>query len=991
MQPDRNNIFTIPAGLSFADEFVKYLSDLTQGDNLALSRMLVLLPSRRACRTVREAFLRLSQGVPTVLPRLQPLGDVDADELTLAFSAAHDETLDIPPAISPLRRQIMLARLILALNEQTLAAGQRPRYDQALQLSAELCRLLDQVQTERVSFEALKDLVPDDFAEHWQITLQFLTILTEKWPDILADHNVIDPAIRRNMLLEAQADIWRQTPPDFPVIAAGTIASVPATLDLLTVIADMPQGQIVIPGLDRHLDEDAWNILPPDHPQYFIKQLLGQLNTARTAVRTLSEQCDISDRGIFWSEVMRPAETTAHWRHLNDASFKPCVIKQLNEIECANAQAEAETIAVIMREALETQDKTVALVAPDRHLARRVAGALKRWGIDVDDSAGVPLHHTIKGAFALSVGQMAARQFSPIEFLKTMKHPLTRAGFDKIELDQAVARIERLALRGIRPAAGLDGLRARLNEAELTEDDVIYHIITALQNIAPAIERADFKTHVRNHLEFLETIATGPDIAGVDALWSDEDGEALGLFFAELLQLESDIPPLDFGEYLLVLRQLLSQKNVRPKYGTHPRAFILGQLESRMFVADTLILSGLNEGKWPPEVSHDPWMSRQMRERFGLPAREQSVGIAAHDFVQLASAENVYLTRAVREGSGPAVPSRWLLRMHTVLEASGLQLSEQKAVNFKHWAQQLDHPDAVKPIARPAPMPSVRVRPKTLSVSGIERLMRDPYEVYARYILGLKALDPIDADPSAAERGQLIHDILERFVSAYPDSLPDDAAAVLTSLGRERFDDSAIPPEVESFWWPRFARLVDDYMREERAWRYRATPLKTEVKGRHDMQIGDYTFAVTAIADRIDQLGKNEQAAIIDYKTGSPPDKKDIAAGISPQLWLEALIARNGGFTDIPPMPVGYIGHWIVSGGQGRKINEEIKCDDYEQTIRDTEDGLKHLMETFFSDDTPYIARPNSNALPKFSDYTHFERVSEWVYDNDLDRQEVGS
>lgn len=990
-----DNIFSIPAGVSFADELARYLLERGQGQTIDLSRMLVLLPSRRACRTVREAFLRLSEGKPTILPRLQPLADIDADELSLAFTALSDETLDIPPAIAPLKRQIILARTVMALYEQTLPTEQRPRFDQALQLAGELANFLNQVQTERVSFDKLHELVPEEFAQHWQITLDFLKILTHNWPEILKGYNVIDPAERRNLLLQAQADLWRENPPDYPVIAAGTIASVPATLDLLEVISALPQGEIILPGLDQHIDEKTWDNLPADHPQFFLSQLLSRLGTVRSDVRSLKDTPALSARAHFWSEVMRPANTTGQWRQLSSSDITQTAVDPLKTLECKNGQEEAEAIALIIRQTLETPDKTVALIAPDRDLARRVTNSLKRWGIIVDDTAGKRLNQTEKGAWILAIADMVAKEFNPVSFLNALKNPLCHMGRTPHDLEAQLTQIEIKALRGVQPAAGIGGIRVRLEECESTHDltpslDLLNILEEVTSEITKTLKDAKpFREHILAHIQIIEDLATRENAAGADVVWAAEDGEALSLFFSEMLQISQDIPPLNFIQYTLVLRQLFTQKTVRPRYGTHPRISILGMIESRLFVADTIILSGLNEGHWPAETADDPWMSRQMRRSFGLPAREQSIGITAHDFVQLASADDVYLTRAAREGTSPTTPSRWLLRMNTVLDALQLKLPIQTSVNLLNWQKQLDKPAHVQPIKRPGPCPPTAARPMSLSVTGVERLMRDPYEVYAKYILKLRALDPLDADPAAAERGQILHKILENFVSAYPDQLPPAAEETLLDMGARIFDEENIPVEIRSFWWPRFERLAGQYISEEIAWRHNASPQATEIKASLDMNIDKITFTLTAIADRIDRL-KTGSGAIIDYKTGSIPHEKDIEAGYSPQLWLEALLLKNGSFENIPPMPVDYIGFWVVSGGHGNDIQKPVKCSDHAAKIIETEDGLRRVLAKFYQEDTPYIAQPNSNAVPRYSDYTHMERSAEWMYDHNVDICKVG-
>lgn len=985
-----SNIYTIPAGISFAERLAAYVLEKTDHDPLKLSEYLILLPSRRSCRTVREAFLRLSEGRPMVLPRLQPLGDVDAEELAITLSAEDESALDIPPAISPLRRQVLLARAIMTLFDKIMPARQCPRFDQATGLADELAALLDQIQTENLSFDRLADLVPDAFSEHWQITLKFLEILTEHWPEILAAHGAIDPALRRNKLLAAQAALWRRTPPKTPVIAAGSIASIPATLEVLNVIADLPQGEIILPGLDQSLEDEAWQKLAPDHPQYFLKKLIEAIDIPRTDVQLLGEDSSVTARQHLWSEALRPAATTARWQQLGDSPLADGAIDGLSQITCKTPQEEAETIAIMLREVLETPDKTAAVVTPDRSLARRISAALKRWGIQADDSAGTDLHQTEKGNWALSTAEMITQDFAPVALLTALRHPLTRLGQHSRALHGLINRLEISVLRGPRPDSGLDGLRRRIEQARIKDEaerTELYAFIDTLENRTSMLvtpkEPLPFVSHLKNHILMLESLADTSERSGAERLWQGEDGEALSQFFAELFQLADDLPALDFEHYLLVLRQLMSRKTVRPRYGTHPRISILGQIEARLYVADMVIIAGLNEGSWPPDTKTDPWMSRQMRHEFGLPAQEQTIGIAAHDFIQLASAPQVVLTRAERSGGAPTVPSRWLLRLETVLDAAGLSLSVQLPQTYKHWQRRLDQPARIEPRPRPAPCPPFESRPRQLSVSGIEKLMRDPYAVYAQYILRLKALDKLDADPAAAERGQLLHKILEKFVSRYPNDLPPDAAEQLIRLGRDEFSALGVPAEIESFWWPRFERLAHNYVEEEHAWRQQASPLQTESEGVYRLDIDGTPFDLTARADRIDYHTARQGLAIIDYKTGSTPTEFDIKQGLAPQMWLEALIAARGGFKDIEGGPVAYLAFWIVSGGASANIQKLVKFEDAGDMIDETHEGLSRVLRCFFKSTTPYLAQPNPDAVPRYSDYGHLERLQEWIFDED--------
>ena len=162
-----------------------------------------------------------------LLPSLMPLQDIDEDEALLSgFGGSESGPLDIAPPIAPLSRQILLTRLILA---QAKAEDQPQTPDQAARLAEELGRLLDQVQTERLSFEKLSTLVPDSLAEHWQVTLTFLQLVTQHWPDILAERGTVDPAEHRNQVFAAQAAAWASSPPRGLIVAAGSTGTVPAT------------------------------------------------------------------------------------------------------------------------------------------------------------------------------------------------------------------------------------------------------------------------------------------------------------------------------------------------------------------------------------------------------------------------------------------------------------------------------------------------------------------------------------------------------------------------------------------------------------------------------------------------------------------------------------------------------------------------------------------------------------------------------------------
>ncbi len=979
-------VFNIPAGHSFADSLARGILERTSADPLQLADYTVLLPTRRACRTLRDAFLRLSGGDALLLPSLRPLGDVDADEVALLLAGGEDadDALAIPPAVSKLERQLLLAETIRRVwPEQS--------FDQAAALALDLGRFLDEVQTERLGFDGLANLVPEEFAGHWQKTLAFLKILTEHWPQVLAERGVIDHAARRNLLLAAQMRAWEKHPPQKPVIAAGSTGTVPASADLLALVARLPQGMLVLPGLDQQMADADWDLISAEHPQYNMKRLLERVGAARSEAQpwVLKKSPVINhDRVRLLSEALRPAETTENWRQLTHADIGGAALQGFTRIDCDTPQEEADVIAVIMRESLETPGKTCALITPDRRLARRVALSLKRWGINVDDSGGQPLTELAVGTWLSLTAEMAEAALAPVTLLAFLKHPFMAAALPQSELRGMTYKLDALALRGPRPSSGFAGLRTAISLLKHDRDRtsllrLVDHLEPRMRDFVTLMssgEEQPFQILLKAHIQMAESLAETTEQSGAARLWRGEAGEAAATFLDNLLKASGEVPPLLPAHYMSLLSTLLKGQTVRPLYGVHTRLDIFGQIEARLYCADKVILGGLNEGTWPALPAHDPWMSRQMRARFGLPAPEKGISLAAHDFVQAGAAPDVVLTRARKVDGTPTVPARWLLRLETVLKAVGLEWPATAALQYRHWATQMDAPAEIKPVARPAPCPPVAERPRELSVTRIESWMRDPYQIYAKYVLKLNALDPLDADPGGAERGTFIHAALEKFVRAYPDKLPEDAEAQLIALGRASLADLRIPEEVEAFWWPRFEKIVDEFVRQERIWRQGAQPHLTEVTGKWSFEAPAGGFTLSGKADRIDKLNGGDYA-IIDYKSGFTPENSEVKSGLAPQLPLEALILAKGGFDKIPDGVAGELVYWKVTGSGQKPVEQKTiapKGYSIEQLVEDAEAGLKELVARFDDPATPYLSQPRAEAKPRFSDYDYLARVREW-------------
>lgn len=996
--------FTVNATDNFTHALVRGVWARFGDDPLTLSDIRIFLPTRRACRAVANAFLQLSGGKAMILPHLIPLGEADTDEETLIVhelaSDNPDKTvLNLQPAMPPIQRNLLLTRQVMAANTEMPMA-------QAMPLAKDLANFIDQSVTAGLDFERLKTLVPSDYSEHWQLTLKFLEIVTDNWEVILKAHHQVDSAARRDSLLRAQAAAWYKSPPTAPVIVAGINGSIPAALELLSVIAGLDNGYIVLPGLDTAIEDESWDILGDTHPQNALKIILNHLQTDRKTVKPWVQE-PVSpvkqERLKLISHLMRPAETSDKWQELssNQTIHAKTACEQLHRIDCADESEEASVIALILRETLETPEKTAMLVTPDRKLARRVTQIMQRWNITINDSAGSDLSLWPVGSFINLSLSFLANPGDAVAFLALLKHNLCRCGHYSDQWHAKIAQFETHVLRGSRFKHGFAAYRQTLDyRAERAgKDKKVYpkqplsdFLATVEQALSPLLSLINSRTvqpvetWLAAHVQSLENLAATGDITGAERLWRNEDGEAAAISIAQLMEQKNILNDMDFESYAALMGQLVLGQTVRPKTPAHPRVTILSPLESRLLTAETVILASLNEGHWPPESPNDPWLSRPMRTRYGLPSTDRFIGLAAHDFMSGFCANEVYLTRADRVDNAPTVKSRWLLRLETVLGRLGLDVGTLLDRRYQSLAFQMENvPEDEKTVlAEPCPCPALALRPRGLSFTDIERWIKDPYNIYAKHILHLRKLDELDGDTESADKGTLFHAIFEHFIQAIMDGSPNDKN-LLTTIARDEFAASLMDSAQKATLWPIFEELADWFITEQKKRLEKGIqPVAVEQKTRWTITDALIPFSLHGRADRIDSL-PGGGLEIIDYKTGTLPSETDIVLGYAPQLPLEALVARENGFGTVTADTVHQISHW---GLKTKKDEDAIiketpstrTKEDMDAIINRIKQQLLDMIAAYYDAANPaaYRVSPDSDNRLRYNDYEHLERESEW-------------
>ncbi len=1030
-------LFTVAPGAGFLDCLANAILEghLPAGlgrhpDPMDLPDYTILLPTRRAVRAMQEAFLKAAGSDSAVLlPRMRPigLGEEDATLLTVLATGAEVDDVSLPPQIGELERRLLLMQLV---ERWANGSGRRPENGagpvvkspaQAMSLAVELARLMDNVETENISFDRLAELVPAAYSEHWQRTLDFLNIIVAWWPQDLKAAGKLSPADRRNKRILLEADRLRRHPPAGPYIIAGVTGSVPATAELMKAVGDLAQGAIVLPGLDHALDAAQCQAIVeshPEHPQHRLLHVVKGLGRSVASVNTLPGAHTVGavgDRNRIISEAMRPAATTDQWHLLPDRFDQAqarAAFQDVHYLAAANAQDEAEAIALILREATETPGRTAALVSPDRLLARRVAIRLASWGIRVDDSAGRPFAKTVPGAFLDLVINAAATGFEPRALMALLKHPLCRLGQSAFAMRRAARAVEIAALRAPYFGIGLAGVELAVEKAardvaagrrqgqalkRLRPDDwsAARQLLTELKRACAPLcqlfsDRAPQRAvrFIGAHLQVAEALAALPKADGgadedgaadtATALWRGEAGEVGNALFTAML--DPQLPDVDLTaqDYPEFYRSLVASEPVRPTIPTHPRVFIWGPFEARLQQPDLVVLGSLNDGTWPEVADPGPWLNRPMRDELGLPSPEQQIGHATHDFTQLLGARTVYLTRSETLDGNPTVASRWLLRLAAVLTALGCGDALEADRPWLGWARRRDVGIPSSRITRPQPRPALALRPRRLSVSAVETWIANPYALFAQRILQLDALPQLGGDPDAALRGSVVHEALGRYLARFPDGVPAQSAAELVRIATDIFEEIAGHPRIAAFWIERFRRFADWFGTNDRVLREGARRSVGEVSGACLLDAPAGPFTLTARADRID-IGL-DAIAITDYKTGAN------LAGLvaraksahAPQLLLEALIATQGGFAEIEARSISKLRYVSASGGEPAGAIANVELDDTAATIATAAQDLADLVARFDCEDTPYSAVRRAQFRYDYDDYAHLARVGEW-------------
>lgn len=1035
------NVFTIAPGNNFLGLLVesvlegKIFSGFLAKDNPELlSTLTIYVPNRRAARGLTAAFLDASEIRATLLPKIHVLGDVEDDEFDLETSIELANAL--PQSINALERKIELTKLIQAWVSAMSEETRRFFGDEdiaipssladALYLADDLCILLAQITQEEIDWKTIREIVPENHAEWWRLTTTFLNIIMESWPQYLNSIGLVDPAQKTALKLKLRAKIFEQKGSDGPVIVAGSTGSIRSTQRLLKAVAELPNGAVVLPGLDLEMPKSEWKYLCKGdqhnatnletHPQFGLAQLLLSLKVGRENVAALGKLPKVKQQcQAIVSTALSSAHETGEWFELSK-KFNPedigHALSNIAYINASNGRQEATAIAIALREVLETPHKTAALVTPDRNLASRVAVELERFGIDVDDTGGTPLRNAKPSLLLRQIAKLAFEETpGNLAITTVLKNPLCTLQLQPHVAMRHARLFELIGLRGTihSPKLGafypfLVARRKTLETAshisshakQMTEErwQELFKYAKQLDGVfgeIAAVLKLGGQQPLSNLMGVLFTTAQKLSATQnkISILFEHEGGEELKKLYDDLTSTNAGNLEVRLSEFPFIFDALLSSGTVRPRFTKNPRLHIFGPLEVRLLNHDRVILAGLNEGTWPQAASNDPFLNRTMRQELGMASPERRTGLAAHDFQQLMGKKEVILSRSLRVDKAPTVASRWLQRFFALIGETQFEHLEMRGKRYLDLAKHLDEAQATPRIKRPYPIPPVDARPTTLPVTAIETWIRDPYALYASRILNLKSVEPLEREPDALLKGVLYHAIMQDYVErGAAQASEDERLDSLLTIANDHIDAEALPPETEKVWKFRFVEIAKRYVAWETEYHEQHPVGHTVCEINGAIQIGD-NFTLTARADRIDMFA-NGNINVMDYKTGNSPSPKQ-ARNLSPQLALEGLIAQRNGFSDIAQTDIFDLIYIRLM--QADKFKAERIADDKDHTIQSIIENataeLTKLVEGFKDPNQGYTSRRAPFLESEMSnDYDHLARTREWSFGEEGDADE---
>lgn len=952
------NIFNIASNFNFLEEVSDFASSISNG-GLELSKITILLPSRRSCNELKRIFLNKSNGA-ILLPKIKAIGDIDYDDLLLKSLEYQDfSSLEsFSSNTSRIKYKILLIQELLkwakTIKDDLFSIINT---EQICNLALELEKFLNEVVKFNLSLDNLNNIVDDEYSEHWQKILKFLQIFGKKWDNFIEENNIISSLAFKTKMIEFNTKFFETNKPKNPIIIAGVNGSIKPVAELIKNLIKYDNCYLVFKGLDKFLTDEEWQNINVFHPQYYFKNLIDILEIDRKNIKNLKENKENNLSKIL-SYSMLPYNFTYKWQDKLNLTEKD--FDNISKIECKNSFEELNIISYILK--YNQNHKSMAVITTNDNFAEQLEIMLNSLNLKCNNVFGNKISRTDVIKYLFLILNVIKSNFQILPLLSLLKHRFSLFNYTKNELNDLIFEFEE-QLRG---------------KGELTKDE-IFEVIKENQklteffkniiNYLNITKNGNFSEILKNHINIAENIASNNEIDAKEIFYNNEkSGNEVLEFLNELVIETNDYNNVEnLNEYLSILNYLIAENSYSEKYSIHPTISIISPKEARLINFDLVIISNLNDGNFPTHISTDPWMSKSMRAKFGLNDKEEIIGDYAYDFVELLHNKEVILIRPLKDDGNPTAKSKYLMRLETFLECQNLKIQENSI-----WQEVFNNLNFIKnkkTINRPKPTPPLEKRPKVLYATKFEKLMKNPYDIYAEKVLKLKAKKDFQDDNIFATFGTAVHEALDNYIKNY-EKLPEkELLEKLLKYGEESFNSNFANKITKELFFIRFKNIANWFIQEDEKIRNNGYKIYSEVKKEYYFE--DLDFTIGGKIDRIEE--KDNLLNIVDYKTNTAPSTSDVYSAKKPQLSIEAVILKHAGDN------INKLVYWEIKG-KTKDNTKEVK-NNMDILIEKTENGLKELISYFNQYENSYIATCYElEQNHTTSDYKHLSRVEEWEY-----------
>ena len=960
----KKNIFNIALDKSFLDEIALCLLQEVNFSSEQLSEYLLLLPNKRLIKNLQEAFLRATQGKALLLPKMISIAELDYI-ISNPIQKDLDTSQYFQKVITKRQRAFILLNLVQKID------GSISTY-QALDLAESLGQIIDEAYLQEVSFDNLEEIAPENLAEHWQKILKFLHIVTEFWPQYLQEHNAIDATNKQVAIYKLQAQEWILNPPTSKIVALNILSYYPSIINLLNVVKNLDAGRLFFYGIDTQKSVDDFSQLTYSHPQKVFACMFGKLNIIPTQIFTTTGlNYTIKEsliHRIFDHEIYKNFEN----KQVADA------VQGISCIVAKNEEEEAKTIALALREVLESPKKTAGLISNNSSVIKRVMNELLRWGIKIDDYIGTPLYNSLQAKLFMLVGELLSSDFDCHILLGILKHPFTKLQGNRLELWQATMLLDRYILRHSITETGLNYLiketkKSIQKQPQLREP---YNLLLKLQNLVesfPDISKPQkFNDFLYHHILLAENMVASAENQ-LNDLFSEQEGKELSMLLSSLMEESQDMSLLYFADYLNIVEHYILQSQFRQTYNKHARLYIYGSLQSNLIHHDLMIISSVNERSMPSIANVNPWVNKSMMQQLGFIPQENLIGLQANYFAQYLCSTEVLLTRSIKSNNELSTASRWWLKFTTLLEYYGIfELSSKSYLYDIQGQMDIPHTFHLDFVKEPTFNPNIERRPTQLSATNIEKLMKNPYEFFVNKVLNLRPLDNISQPFNKALYGTVLHGVFELFflnVQKYQGKSSMELFAIIHKIALKEFHFLSHNVSFKMFYEPKINYVLQEFLENQIDVIANIKSVSLEIEGTHSVNVAGITLTLTGKADRID-ISNNHDITIVDYKTTSKKGStQHKLKEYQYQLAILTWILEHNGFPNIADGFNSVEAQYLFLPNKYQKEHIEIVQNDYSiQPVIAT-------LEKYYKDVISYNFTDNKD-IDKA--YLHFARFEEW-------------